>query len=157
MKTLGTDSGLARWLTSAQEAPAVARRDWDVGRHALLRTGLTFDAIRVREQLVHAAVGTAQPDKVSGTLAEILDGPVIHDPAAWYYALVPAGTAETWHSPLATAKGPNCWLAVPRVDRTEPTGVHWAVPPEAIGRLCEVEAVDALLRIGQEQRGGIAP
>ncbi|MFI5755603.1 hypothetical protein [Streptomyces sp. NPDC051569] len=131
--------------------------DWNLGRPALLRTGVAFDAVRIREPLVHAAVGSPHPERVSDELAEALDGPVIHDPAAWYYALVRAGTAGTWRSPLATVKGRDSWLAVPRVDRLGPIGVHWAVPPAPGRRLCQIEAVSMLLPAGQEKRGGLAP
>ncbi|MFI5754301.1 hypothetical protein [Streptomyces sp. NPDC051569] len=143
---------LARWLVSAQEAPSVALRDWDLGRHALLRTGTAFDAVRMPEGLVHAAVGGGQPREVADALTLALLGPVICDPGACYYALVPRATAQTWRSPLAVVRSTGCWLTVPRTDRNELSGIHWSVPPRTVGQLCAPADVDRLLRIGEAHR-----
>ncbi|MFI6701744.1 hypothetical protein ACIBJC_22730 [Streptomyces sp. NPDC050509] len=143
-----TEAAISRWLMSSLSHPDVARQDWLAGRHAVLRTGVVFDAVRMHQALVHAAVGSTQPDTVSGALAEIIDGPVISDPPVWFYALVPPGACEAWRSPYAQVRGPGGWLGVPRVDRVLPVGLHWSVPVEKVGRLCGPDTVAELLRAG---------
>ncbi|GAA1168552.1 hypothetical protein GCM10009654_27160 [Streptomyces hebeiensis] len=145
---------IARWLASSVTQPEVAHQDWLDGRPAVLRTGIVFDAVRMRPELVHAAVGSTAADVVPRALADILHGPVICHPAVWFYALVPPHTTEIWRSPLATVRGRGGWLGVPRADRLG-TGrgitPHWIVPVERIGRLCEADVVADLLRAGQER------
>lgn len=151
-----TESAITNWLARSLDTPEVARQDWRSCRLAMLRTGGVFDAVRIPQRLVHAAVGSTEPEVVSGTLAELLDGPVICDRATWYYALVPQSTSETWRSPLAQVRGTGGWLGVPRVDLTEPDGVYWSVPPQRAGDLCPVEAVAALLMIGRDRLEAVA-
>jgi hypothetical protein len=145
-----TECSIANWLARSLDAPEVARQEWRRGRLAMLRTGGVFDAIRVPQELVHAAVGSTDPEVVSGALAELC-GPVICDRATWYYALVLPGTSETWRSPLAQVRGMGGWLGVPPIGITEPEGVYWSVPPLRAGGLCATEAVTALLAIGRDQ------
>ncbi|MFF2522213.1 hypothetical protein [Streptomyces liangshanensis] len=152
-----TQKALARWLMSTIRTPDVAWQDWLNGRPAVLRTGVHFDAVRMPMELVHAAFSSTQPEIVSGGLAEVLDGPVIADPAAYYYALVPAGTAETWRSVLGVVRGRGGWLVVPRLDRTDPGGPYWAVPPVKVGKLCGAVDVAELLRVGQARLDGTTP
>lgn len=144
-----TETAIARWLMSSIRHPDVARQDWLDGRPAVLRLGIRFDAVRMPMELVHAALSSTQAEKVAGGLAEALDGPVIADPVAHYYALVPPGTAGTWRSPLGVVIGVGGWLGVPRLDRTGPVGVHWAVPPTVVGKLSVPGDVAELLRVGQ--------
>ncbi|MFF2522415.1 hypothetical protein [Streptomyces liangshanensis] len=142
---------------STIRAPDVARQDWLDGRPAVLRTGVEFDAVRMPMELVHAAFSSTQPEIVGGGLAEVLDGPVIADPAAYYYALVPPGSTETWRSPLGVVRGRGGWLVVPRLDRTGPVGPHWVVPPVRVGKLCGPVDVAELLRVGKARLDGVAP
>lgn len=114
----------------------------------MLRAGGTFDAVRIPQELVHAAVHSTVEVVVNGALADILDGPVIRDPAKWYYALVPPGTAGAWRSRWGTVLGSGAWVAVPQVDRVEGPGVHWAVPVEEVGQLCSAHRVATLLEHG---------
>ncbi|MFE2033444.1 hypothetical protein ACFXBB_09265 [Streptomyces scopuliridis] len=106
--------------------------------------------------LVHAATGSIVPDVVAGVLDEVLDGPVICHPGAWYYALVPPGTCESWRCPVAVARGRGGWLGIPRPDRTEPAPVtpYWAVPVRRVGKLCVPETVAELLRAGRARLEG---
>ncbi|MFD8916258.1 hypothetical protein [Streptomyces sp. L-9-10] len=124
----------------------------------MLRTGRAYDAVKMPLTLVHAAAGSSAPDVVAGVLAEALDGPVICHPSAWYYALVPPGTCETWRVAEAVVRGPGAWLGIPRPDRTEPTAVtpYWAVPVGQAGKLCTAEAVAELLRVGRTRFEGTA-
>ncbi|MFD8965950.1 hypothetical protein ACFV0C_13295 [Streptomyces sp. NPDC059568] len=151
-----TETAIARWLLSSSRAPDIPRQDWADGKPALLRTGAVFDAVRMPQPLVHAAVRSTVADVVAAALAETLDGPVIHDPMAWFYALVPPGTCETWRSPMATVRGAGGWLGVPRTDRTVPMRVtaYWAVPVERTDKLCDPAAVAKLLRVGRDRLEG---
>ncbi|MCL7379798.1 hypothetical protein [Streptomyces sp. 35G-GA-8] len=117
----------------------------------MLRTGGSYDAVRMPLALVHAAAGSGAEDVVAGVLAKTLEGPVICHPRHWYYALVPPGTCETWRSAEAVVRGPGAWLGIPRPDRTEPTPVtpYWAVPLKQAGKLCDPDAVAELLRVGR--------
>ncbi|MEV4972202.1 hypothetical protein [Streptomyces scopuliridis] len=153
-----TESAIARWLTSSSRAPAVAHEAWQDRRPAMLRTGGSYDAVRMPLTLVHAAAESSAPDVVAGVLAEVLDGPVICHPGAWYYALVPPGTCETWRSSEALVRGRGAWLGIPRPDHTKPTPVtpYWAVPVKQTGKLCTPEAVAELLRVGRTRLEGTA-
>lgn len=142
------ETAVSRWLASSLGDPSSALQDWQDGRPAIVRSGVKFDAVRMPQELVHAAAASSAGDVIAATLAEILDGPVIRDPYSWFYALVPPQTTETWLSPRATVLGRGAWLGVPRVDRTAPPGVHWAVPPVRVGWLCTPTAVAELLHVG---------
>ncbi|MFE2748857.1 hypothetical protein ACFXKX_31715 [Streptomyces scopuliridis] len=118
---------------------------------------LTGDqAVRMPRALVHAATGSTVPDVVAGVLDEVLDGPVICHPGAWYYALVPPGTCENWRCPVAVARGRGGRLGIPRPDRTEPAPVtpYWAVPVEPAGKPCAPDAAAELLRVGRARLDG---
>ncbi|MFE7123897.1 hypothetical protein [Streptomyces sp. NPDC057617] len=159
MTTRTTETAITRWLLSSSHIPDIARADWQDGRPAVLRTGGAYDAVRMPQELVHAAVGCTGPDQVSAALAEALDGPVICQPGSWYYALVPAGTCGTWRSPLGVVRGTGGWLGIPRTDRSEPTAVapYWAVPVQTAGKLCSADAVAELLDDGRKRVEALAP
>ncbi|MER5771471.1 hypothetical protein [Streptomyces sp. NPDC001985] len=119
----------------------------------MLPTGRRFDAVRMPGDIVHAAVGAVDHAPVSAGLTQALAGPVICD-TRWYYALVPPQTAETWTCPLAACLTTGAWVTVPRPDRSaEDTGagLHWCVPMTRPGRLCDPEAVAALLQDGHKR------
>lgn len=124
----------------------------------MLRGGQIFDAVRVRPELVHAAVGSSTPADVATALARRFSaGPVICDRGIWYYALVPPGTATSWRSALGTVRGRGAWIGVPALDRTHqthPVQLHWIVTPRRPRRLCDPDAVAELLRVGQSQLEG---
>lgn len=146
-----TEAAISQWLVSCLREPAVALRDWSGGRHAILRTGVRYDAVKMPEQLVHAAVGSPAEATVADALATRLRGPVIRDPGGVYYALVPPQTTETWLSPSAVVLGRGAWLGVPRPDRTEPPGLHWSVPVTDTRRVCDAGVVAEFLRVGRER------
>ncbi|MFI6698329.1 hypothetical protein ACIBJC_05010 [Streptomyces sp. NPDC050509] len=143
-------AAIGRWLVKTAGNPEIARADWVGGRPAMLPLGVRFDAVKMPPPLVHAATVSTVPTQVCAALADLLGGPVVCHPGVWYYALVPAGTTETWHSPYAVVLGRGAWLGTPRPDRTTPgpTLPYWAVPPERSGRLCAPDAVADLLRAG---------
>ncbi|MFE7128973.1 hypothetical protein [Streptomyces sp. NPDC057617] len=147
------DTAIAEWLVTGSKEPEGAFRTWRTGRYAMVPTGTAFDAVRMPQELVHAAVGSWDPEVVAGALSEILDGPVIRDPDAWIYALVPPRTTETWRSPHAVVRGRGAWLAMPRTDLIHPTQsrIYWAVPVDTVGQLCSPADVADLLRVGEHR------
>ncbi|MGS2589276.1 hypothetical protein [Streptomyces hebeiensis] len=148
-----TITPVERWLAKSIKDPESAFRDWRDGRPAVLGVGILFDAVKMPQRLVHAAAGAPEQSAVAAALAP-LGGPVIWSPPGWYLALVPAGAAETWDSPHASALGHSTYLTVPRLDRTGPSGIHWAAPPKHARTLCSPTAVAQLLHVGHERQGG---
>jgi hypothetical protein len=47
--------------------------------------------------------------------------------------------------------GPGVYLGVPRIDRRQPPGTYWVVPPRYAGDLCRPQAVAALIEVGRRQ------
>lgn len=148
-----TNSAIATWLACTLKAPDAAHQEWTDNHVAMLPLGVRFDAVRIPAQLIHAAAGTSEPNVLGGFLAEVLGaGPVIHDPQAWFYALVPPRTTATWRSPLARCLGRGSWLGVPRVSDDEAgAGPYWAVPLMAAGELCTPHEVAELLVVGRDR------
>ncbi|WP_371655423.1 MULTISPECIES: hypothetical protein [unclassified Streptomyces] len=148
------DQAITGWLASAHAVPAQARREFDVGV-ALLRTGAVFDAIRLPAPVVHAAAGSSMPEVVGAFLAEGLKGgAVIHDAygvGVWYYALVPPRTYAHWRVPGVECLTPGTWLGVPRLDLLSRPGPYWALPPRAVGNVCDARAVAALVLRGRDR------
>ena len=149
------DGAISDWLTRAQGEPAHAWHEWsDVGV-ALLPLGRAFVAPRLPEALVHAAVGTKGPDKVTECLERYLRGPVIYDGRTMggtYYALMEQHDRAAWrHQDVAPLLGRGTYLGVPRLDRREPPGTHWAVPPHFTGDLCAPRHVADLIARGRER------
>ncbi|MEU6124107.1 hypothetical protein [Streptomyces sp. NPDC047123] len=147
---------ITTWLAQAHPTPQTALQGWVKPGIVRLPCGWTFNAVRLRNELVHAAVGTSNTDTVNGALAELVDGPVIHNrPGAEYHALVPAPVPTVlWkHRDVAPMLGIGQYLSVPASDLTGPTGPHWAVRPHIAGNLCGLPFVTALVSLG---RGALA-
>ncbi|MFE3736806.1 hypothetical protein [Streptomyces sp. NPDC059134] len=144
-----SEAAIAGWLLKAAADPEIAKADWEEGRPAMLPLGGCFDAVKMQPDLVHAATANTAPVQVCDALARLVDGPMVCHPGTWFYALVPAGTTETWKSPDATVLGRGAWLGVPRLDSTRPASLlpYWAVPPKEVRQLCTPEVAD-LLRAG---------
>ncbi|GGP86019.1 hypothetical protein [Streptomyces melanogenes] len=147
-------AAITNWLASAHATPAQARREFNVGI-ALLRTGDVFDAIRLPASVVHSAAGSSAPEAVVAFLAKGLRvGAVIHDAygvGVWYYALVPPGTYDHWRVPGVECLAPGTWLGVPRLDLLSRPGPYWALPPHAVGSVCDAHAVAALVLRGRDR------
>ncbi|MEU6820473.1 hypothetical protein ABZ921_07575 [Streptomyces atriruber] len=151
-------SAVFDWLARAQAAPHQAHREWAERGIALLPLGTRFNAVHLPTRLVHRATGTEDPDIVTATLAELLNGPVIHNrPQHQYYALVERTPTMRWMQEYGEAPmlGTGHFLSVPASDLTGPTGLYWAVRPRIVGDLCPVQSVAALIRIARSelQRG----
>ncbi|WP_274559314.1 hypothetical protein [Streptomyces spiramyceticus] len=127
--------------------------EWDTGAPAMLRVGGLFDAVRIPSEVVRAAARSNDWAVIDGFLGEVLDGPVIHDPHRWFYALVPPRTTEAWRSPFARCLGGGAWLGVPRTDRTtlETSDPYWSVPLKSAGDLCSPHAVSELIDLGHRR------
>ncbi|MEU4796930.1 hypothetical protein [Streptomyces sp. NPDC023327] len=140
---------LSDWLAHSQQAPEQARREWADTGVALLPLGRRFEAVRLPERLVLAAVCTTDPQQIAVLLGRALNGPVIHDNRAMggtYYALTRPRTGRAWaHQAIAPCLGTGTYLGVPRLDRRKPPGTHWTIPPRFEGDLCEPCTVAALI------------
>ncbi|WP_274561990.1 hypothetical protein [Streptomyces spiramyceticus] len=143
-----TDAQIADWLARAHKTSSVAAREWASDLVAMLPLGNRFDAVRIRPEVVQAAASSDDWRTISEFLTDVIDGPVIHDPFTWYYALVPPQTTETWRSPLARCIGRGSWLGVPRTDRRTSYRPYWAVPMARAGDLCSPIAVAELIHLG---------
>ncbi|MFD4631432.1 hypothetical protein ACFVYR_21335 [Streptomyces sp. NPDC058284] len=143
-------SAVFDWLARAQAEPRQAYREWTGCGVALLPLGRRFNAVRLPARLVHAGVGTADPDVVTATLTELLHGPVIHNsPLQTYHALLEPYPPHRWaYAHVAPMLGTGQFLGVPAADLTGPTGLHWAVRPHAVGALCSPPSVAALAALG---------
>ncbi|MEU2430696.1 hypothetical protein ABZ611_14510 [Streptomyces sp. NPDC007861] len=151
-----TVTSAADWLSTALCEPEHATRQWALQGVALLPLGVVFSAVRLADEIVHAAADSDCPAVVADVLAEGVDGPVIHDPRGRrYYALVEPGAAPGRFPRSCGVDwlGRGSHLCVPDADRTEyapPTRTpYWAVPIESAGDLCEQSAVAWMARIGR--------
>lgn len=139
----------AEWLARAQQEPGYAWHEWAVTGVALLPLGRRFVAPRLAESLVHAAAASSDPDAVAARLGELLDGPVIFDGrmmGGTFYPLMRPLFGRVWeHQEAAPLLAEGSYLGVPRFNRLKGPGPYWAVPPRAVGDLCEPAAVDALI------------
>ncbi|WP_051827475.1 hypothetical protein [Streptomyces bicolor] len=149
------DRTISEWLARAHPAPQQACSEWSDQGVALLPLGRLFAAIRVPADLVYAAVGSEDSAQVADILRMWLRGPVIHDHRSvgpTYYALI------QWHAGLVWDYGEHApclhgdtYLGVPRIDRREPPGTYWVVPPRFEGDLCRPQAVRELIDAGRRQ------
>ncbi|MET9057508.1 hypothetical protein ABZX99_06765 [Streptomyces antibioticus] len=151
----------AQWLVLSAPDPHRARAEWETTGIALLRCDALFTAVRMPADLVHAACGTDDEQRVDGLLAEALHGgPVFVDRTSrHYYALVPRGTAdrEEWRSrpraERAECLGPDSYLGVPALTEPGPGTwrSRWCVPVDSPGTLCSPEAVHRLVTRGHSR------
>ncbi|MER7047712.1 hypothetical protein [Streptomyces jumonjinensis] len=144
-------SATGQWLAESLDQPEIAWEGWRKGPQTMLPAGRRFDAVRIPAELVHAAADSAIHATVAEYLTAALDGPVICDPARWYYALVPPDTTESWTCGLARCLGTGAWIGVPHTDLTKHTQLHWCVPMTQPGHLCDPSTVAALIEHGHKQ------
>jgi hypothetical protein len=139
----------AAWLAAAAGNPAQAHTEWGARGVALLPLGRRFDAVRIPEVLVRAAL------RAHGTV----DGPMLLDPGnGMYYALVPPRSTETWACAFGTCLGRGAHLGVPHPSRLGPPGAHWVVPPCAHepSVLATARVVRELVELGRREVEGAA-
>ncbi|MEV0259628.1 hypothetical protein AB0H82_35950 [Streptomyces sp. NPDC050732] len=144
---------LSAWFAHSQLGPEQACREWAESGVALLPLGGRFDAVRLPEALVQAAVGVTAPQVVAARLAWLIKGPVVYDGRTLggsYYTLMKPCRDRVWkHQDCAPRLSRGTYLGVPRLDRTEPPGPYWIMRPRFQGDLCEPAAVAALIGLGQ--------
>lgn len=149
---------LTAWFAHSQLAPEQACREWAESGVALLPLGGRFDAVRLPEALVQAAVGVTAPQAVATRLAWLIAGPVVYDGRTLggsYYALTKPCRDRVWkHQDCAPRLSRGTYLGVPRLDRTEPPGPYWIVRPRFEGDLCEPATVAAVIGLGQSADDG---
>ncbi|MCT9081451.1 hypothetical protein [Streptomyces fulvoviolaceus] len=149
------DRLISEWLAKAHPVPKQARAEWANQGVALLPLGQRFAAVRLSGALVHAALNSDEPRVVAETLSERLRGPVIHDnrtTGPTYYALIQWHAGLVWnYNRSAPCLRDDTYLGVPRIDRREPPGTYWVVPPSYEGNLCRPQAVRELVDAGHRQ------
>lgn len=137
------DRFITEWLARAHPTPETARREWTDQGVALLPCGRAFAAVRIPHALVHAAIGTDNPQEIAEALPFDLGGPVIHDGyTGYFYALIQHHAGLVWDGEEDTpCLGRESYLGVPSVGRMEPPGPHWVVAPRYDGDLCRPTTV----------------
>ncbi|MGC9376173.1 putative ATP-grasp-modified RiPP [Streptomyces sp. MH13] len=147
------DRAIAEWLVGSDPSPERARREWTAQGVALLPLGERFAAVRMPAHVVHAAVRTQDRDRVAVALGELLGGSIICDrrvAGGTYYALIQGHAALVWaYDEIATCLGSGTYLGIPRIDRQQPPGTYWVVPPRYEGDLCAPRAITALVSSGR--------
>ena len=129
------------WLLQAAKHRHTARMEWTEQGVAVLTAGLAWDVVRVPYDVLDPAF-----DRGTGPAALLrrLDdaqvfGATFCDPyRPLLYVMVAPGTDRHWNRDLARA-GVECLggtrpyvrlVGVPRVERTEPPGPYWLIPPD---------------------------
>ncbi|MFC8679823.1 hypothetical protein ACFUEN_44985 [Streptomyces griseorubiginosus] len=141
------------WLALCHGNPRSARDEWQTQGVALIPMGYRLCAVRLRGDLVRAAVGSDDENEVAAALADRLGGAVISDHRSVitdrYYALINTHAGLVWDlEEDAPCLGEGVFLGVPALQRRRPPGAYWAVPPRYEGDLCRPESVRLLVADG---------
>ncbi|MEU6891615.1 hypothetical protein ABZ934_07400 [Streptomyces sp. NPDC046557] len=152
---------MTEWLAGSHGRPERVRAEWRERGVAVLPIGSRFDAVRLPDPLVHAAVGTADlgHNHTDFALGERLGGPVIHDGHGRnYYAIVPPGTVAEWRSAVCGVEclGRGTHLGIPALDLVayDPAHpVYWAEVGPRPG-YCDPASVAFLVRVGAARLAG---
>ncbi|MFE9224150.1 putative ATP-grasp-modified RiPP [Streptomyces massasporeus] len=152
----GLGGGVSQWLARTHPVPERVWTEWATQGVALLPLGERFAAVRMASEIVHAAVRSEDQDDVAAELGDLLGGGIIFDrrgAGGTYYALVDGHARFTWaHDDVGTCLGRGTYLGVPRVDRRQPPGTYWVVPPRHEGDLCHPPSVLGLLEAGRARQ-----
>jgi putative ATP-grasp target RiPP len=147
------DGGVSEWLARTHPTPEHVWTEWATQGVALLPLGERFAAVRMASEIVHAAVRSEDQDDVAAELGDLLGGGIIFDrrvAGGTYYALVDGRAGLTWaHDDVVTCLGRGTYLGVPRIDRRQPPGTYWVVPPRHEGDVCPPLSVLGLLEAGR--------
>ncbi|MEO3976279.1 hypothetical protein [Streptomyces sp. CAU 1734] len=153
--TTTTAYAIEEWLAGSRNNPSEPLNDWTQRSYTVLPMGVRFDAVRIPSDLVHAAVDTADDGVDHTVVADALRlavaGPVLADHTRWYYALVPPQSTDKWPCGLARCLGRGAWIVTPRATITDHIGVHWCVPMDHPGALCDPARVVALIERGRDR------
>jgi putative ATP-grasp target RiPP len=149
----GVDGVVSEWLARTHPDPERVRTEWATQGVALLPLGGRFAAVRMASEIVHAAVRSEEQDHVATELGDLLGGGIIFDrrvAGGTYYALVDGRADLTWaQDGVVTCLGHGTYLGVPRIDRRQPPGTYWVVPPRRGDELCPSRSVLGLLEAGR--------
>ncbi|MFE5755232.1 putative ATP-grasp-modified RiPP [Streptomyces massasporeus] len=130
--------------------------EWATQGVALLPLGERLAAVRMASEIVHAAVRSEDEGDVAAELGDLLGGGIIFDrrvAGGTYYALVDGHAGLTWaHDDVVTCLSRGTYLGVPRIDRRQPPGTYWVVPPRHEGDLCPPHSVLGLLATGHARQ-----
>ncbi|MFI8889544.1 putative ATP-grasp-modified RiPP [Streptomyces paradoxus] len=152
----GLNGGVSEWLARTHPDPERVWTEWATQGVALLPLGRRFGAVRMPSEIVHAALQCEDQDRVGAELGRLLGGGIIFDrrvAGGTYYALVEGHARLAWGDDDAvTCLGRGTYLGVPRIDRRQPPGTYWVVPPRHEGELCPSRAVLDLLGAGRARR-----
>ncbi|MFE9319215.1 hypothetical protein ACFYNV_29650 [Streptomyces albidoflavus] len=117
---------VGRWLAATVAAGAGPRRPG-------------FAALSLPERIVHAAVGTANPDEVACLLGVSLDGPAYWE-AGRYFAIVPPGAPPLPLDDVGLYRGDE--LDLPGAHQLAPgDGAYWVTTPPSAESRCRVPDV----------------
>ncbi|RWZ77882.1 hypothetical protein EQK42_00725 [Streptomyces albidoflavus] len=101
-----------------------------------------FAAFGLPEDIVHAAVGTTDPDAVACLLGASLDGP-IYQYAGQYFAIVPPGAPPLPLDDVGLYRGDE--LDLPGAHQQAPAdGAYWVTTPSSAESRCRVPDVARL-------------
>ncbi|MEU3335189.1 hypothetical protein [Streptomyces sp. NPDC006668] len=88
-------------------------------------------------------------------LGRLLGGSIIYDrrvSGGTYYALIQPHAGLVWaYAEVATCIGIGTYLGVPRLDRQQPPGTYWVIPPRYEGDLCAPRAIVDLINTGRSR------
>ncbi|MFF5983594.1 putative ATP-grasp-modified RiPP [Streptomyces olindensis] len=147
------EEAVSEWLARSHPAPERVRKEWAAQGVALLPLGERFAAVRIASEVVHAAVRSEDQDRVATALGGLLGGAIIYDrrgAGGTYYALVEGHAGPAWaYDDVVTCLGRDTYMGVPRIDRRQPPGTYWVVPPRYEGQLCAPRSVLDLVELGR--------
>ncbi|MEV6289892.1 hypothetical protein AB0M41_05475 [Streptomyces sp. NPDC051896] len=151
------DRAITEWLAQAHPVPERARSEWATQGVALLPLGHRFAAVRMASDVVHAAVDSSDHAQVVTALGKLLGGSIIYDrrvAGGTYYALIQGHAGLVWaYDDIASCLGHGTYLGVPRIDRQQPPGTYWVIPPRYEGDLCAPRSITALVEAGRSRLG----
>ncbi|MFD8774453.1 hypothetical protein [Streptomyces sp. NPDC059916] len=157
------DQAAAEWLASAASSAPQAVGEWATQGVAWLCTGTLFSTVTASAELVHAAVGSDELERVSDVLEHVLDGtPVFFTPgdAGTYTALLPPRAVRAWRVPDTIPAGQGCQVPVP-FPAGEPgsDAARWVVPMAGPGLTGSPALLASLVAVGRLQltRSGGVP
>ncbi|GGJ17798.1 hypothetical protein [Streptomyces brasiliensis] len=149
----GLDREIAEWLSREHPMPTQAQMEWATQGVALLPLGNRFAAVRMPSDVVHAVAESDDRGDVAVFLGELLGGSIIFDrrcAGGTYYALIQGHAGLVWaYEEVATCLGHGTYLGVPRIDRQQPPGTYWVVPPRYEGDLCTPRLIVDLVKAGR--------
>ncbi|MFF8994070.1 hypothetical protein ACF09H_29920 [Streptomyces sp. NPDC014983] len=150
------------WLLKAARNRQTAAAEWGHQGVALLTAGRVWDVVRAPYTVLTPTFDrNAAPGELRRRVLELrVPGAVF---CAYYrphlYVLVPPGADRHWpHRDcppgvecLGAAQTYMHYIGVPRLDRTEPPGPFWLIPPDHRRRLADPEQLYAALRACTER------